>query len=180
MVSIELSYDHLLHISCDVSSHGSTKQMTSLSRVHSRIGHTPQSIGFQSFIFTLFFVFVFVFVFVSPPMPSTTTTTTTPLHNHLYRALKRIRHEWHTTTTNHKRLSNRLSIVSVHLKQLQTEHQLSNTAMKHLLRSQGVNLVTGKAHGRQTLKKMLRSARFRVKVKDAKLAGEAKWCLEMV
>lgn len=112
-------------------------------------------------------------------MPSSTPTTL--LHTHLHQALKRIRHEWHTTTTtNHKRLSNRLSIVSVHLKQLQTEHQLSNTAMKHLLRSQGVNLVTGKAHGRQTLKKMLRSARFRVKVKDAKLAGVAKWCLEMV
>ena len=59
------------------------------------------------------------------------------IYTHLHQALKRIRHEWHTTTTNHKRLSNRLSIVSVHLKQLQTEHQLSNTAMKHLLRYKG-------------------------------------------
>ncbi len=88
---------------------------------------------------------------------------------HLQETLKTIRECWVHTAHDH---FSRMIVVKSHLEILQKKLGLSNTEMKSLLRSQGINLVTGEAHGKRELKKMLKHRMYRVPFKHRKVLSK--------
>ena len=62
---------------------------------------------------------------------------------HLQETLATIRTCWHHTASDNL---SRMIVIKSHLEILQKKLGFSDTEMKSLLRSQGINLVTGEAH----------------------------------